>query len=89
MGECEYTKSYMLADAMCWGKQKEREREMNRCKKGLDDYYAAGALCPLMNPEQMRSSSFMVKGDVPGDHMQTRNNNRRNRSLEFRHPANK
>ena len=42
-----------------------------------------------MNPEQVRSSSFIVKVDDPGDHKHTRNNNRRNRSCEFRQPANK
>lgn len=78
---CICTKeSYMLGRCYVMGKQRK-----NKCN-GND--YAAGALCPLMNPEQIRSSSFMVKGDVPGDHMQTRNNKRRNRSLEFRHPAN-
>ena len=48
--------------------------------------YAAGALCPLINPEHKRTSSLILKGDDPGD-KQTWNSNRLNRSCELRHPA--
>lgn len=42
--------------------------------------YAAGALCPLINPEHIRSSSFIVSGEDPGSQRHTRKSNRRNRS---------
>jgi hypothetical protein len=57
-------------------------------KKQYKVSYAAGALCPQMKPEHIKSSSLIVEeGKVPGEIKHTRTSNLLNRSCELRHPA--